>query len=247
MHPEYALVYRELYEQHWWWRAREDLILETIGRLSGGAPLGPILDVGCGDGLLFEKLAKYGPVEGVEMDPTGVNPGGPWVDRIHVRPFDESFRPGKRYALVLMLDVLEHFADPVASLRRAVELLEEGGAILLTVPAFPALWTSHDVLNRHFVRFTRKSLEDVAERTGARIESSRYVFQWMSPLKLAVAWKERVFPASPRPPRVPPRFINRGLYRLSRLEHRLLGSLSLPFGSSLLAIVRRSEAERSRT
>ncbi len=240
MHPEYALVYRELYEQHWWWRAREELILETIDRLSRGSPLGPILDVGCGDGLLFEKLEPYGVVEGVEMDPTGVTQGGRWVDRIHVRPFDETFQPGKRYAVILMLDVLEHFADPAVSLRRAVELLDDGGAILLTVPAFPALWTSHDVLNRHFFRFTRKSLEDVARRAGAQIEFSQYVFQWMSPLKLAAAWKEKALPVSPRPPRVPPRWINRGLYRLSRLERRLLGHFDVPFGSSVLALARKA-------
>ena len=168
MHPEYALFYRELYEKHWWWRAREDLILETLERLApGGGVEGPILDVGCGDGLFFDKLARFGSVEGIEMDPTGVSPVGRWRERIRVQPFDATFQPGKTYALVLLLDVIEHFEDPVGCLRRAVELLAPGGAILVTVPAFRALWTRHDEINRHFTRYTRRGLESVARAAGA--------------------------------------------------------------------------------
>src|SRR4051794_13023473 len=45
--PKYAEQYRELYEKHWWWRARAELIIETLQRLR---PSGwkYILDVGCG-------------------------------------------------------------------------------------------------------------------------------------------------------------------------------------------------------
>jgi SAM-dependent methyltransferase len=240
MEPEYALHYRALYEGHWWWRAREDLILATLEEVTAGRPAGPILDVGCGDGLFFEKLQRFGPVEGVEMDPTGVASDGPWIDRIHVRPFDETFQPGKRYALVLMLDVLEHFADPVRALRRAVELLDDRGAILITVPAFRALWTSHDVLNRHYTRYTRASLNAVAAQSGARLEWSRYVFRWMSPLKLAASLKERILPVAPEPPRIPPAWLNRALYRLSRVEDRLIGRAPIPFGSSLFAVARKA-------
>jgi hypothetical protein len=39
---------------------------------------------------------------------------------------------------------------------------------------------------------------------------------------------------------VPARWINELLYRLSRLEQRLLGRLGLPFGSSLLVVGRRA-------
>src|SRR5260370_1313885 len=32
MDPEYARRYRDLYERHWWWRAREHLILPALPR-----------------------------------------------------------------------------------------------------------------------------------------------------------------------------------------------------------------------
>src|SRR5262245_48449255 len=120
MDPEYAQQYREIYEKHWWWRARERLILSTIDKIQPKGRRGSILDIGCGDGLLFDRLSAFGEVEGVEMDSSLVNPKSRWKDRIYVCSFDSSFRPRKQYSLILMLDVLEHFADPLDPLRRAL-------------------------------------------------------------------------------------------------------------------------------
>ena len=238
MDPGYARSYRDLYENHWWWRAREDLILATLDRLRPLGGWGSILDVGCGDGLFFSKLEPRGDVEGIEMDPTGVDEKGPWANRIHVRPFDETFQPGKRYGLVLMLDVLEHFPDPLRRLRLALQLLAPGGTLLITVPAFRAMWTSHDVLNRHFTRYTREELGNLVREAGGEVGQARYFYQWMSPFKLAAHWKEALRATTPTTPRVPPRWLNGFLYRLSRFEQRALGPLSLPFGSSLLLVAR---------
>jgi len=59
MDVAYARRYRELYERHWWWRAREHVILDTLRRIEppGGFP--SILDIGCGDGLFFDRLVDY--------------------------------------------------------------------------------------------------------------------------------------------------------------------------------------------
>jgi SAM-dependent methyltransferase len=234
MDPQYAKDYRELYEKHWWWRAREDLILSTLERLRPGGGWGPILDIGCGDGLFFGELSKRGDVSGIEMDPTGVTPGGPWSDRIAIRPFDETFQPGKLFSLVLLLDVLEHFPDPKPMLERAIALLAPGGTLLITVPAFRSLWTSHDVLNRHYTRYTRRELVALVREAGGEVRRARYFYQWMAPLKLAAYLKESLLPATPASPRVPPAWLNQLLYSASRLEHRIAAALDPPFGSSLL-------------
>ncbi len=237
METEYARRYPDLYRRHWWWRAREEVILSTLKQIRPKESWGEILDVGCGDGLFFEKLERFGHVEGIEMDPTSLTLGGRWSGRIHVGSFDESFQPGKAYALILMLDVLEHFPDALSALKRAVELLEPGGKILITVPAFPILWTSHDDLNQHYQRYTRASLADLVRRSGARIDSGRYFFHWASALKLAVHIREQLLPVSPRPPQVPRRWLNRALYRFCRAEEGIFERFNLPFGSSLLAVV----------
>ena len=244
MQTEYVAEYATLYHGHWWWRARETFILNVIAtlRLRRGAA---ILDVGCGDGLFFDRLAQFGDVEGVEIDGTSVTPGGRWAHRIRVQPFDESFDPGRTYALVLLLDVLEHLQNPVGCLRRALELLDESGAVLLTVPSFRALWTSHDDLNHHVTRYTRRELEAQVRRAGGQIERSQYFFHWMFPAKLAARARESVLGADPRPPRIPPRVVNETLRRLSLVEQKSLSRLPMPFGSSLLAVVRKADRELS--
>ena len=51
-----------------------------------------------------------------------INPGNPHRDCMYVCPFDGNFCPGKRYSLILVLDVLEHMDDPIEALRRALDL-----------------------------------------------------------------------------------------------------------------------------
>jgi 2-polyprenyl-3-methyl-5-hydroxy-6-metoxy-1,4-benzoquinol methylase len=232
MDAEYARAYRELYQRHWWWRAREALVLRTLRGLREGRARAPILDVGCGDGLFFDRLAEFGEVDGVEPDASLLTPDSPHRGRITVAPFDERFQPARRYALVLMLDVLEHLGDAEGALRHARSLLQPDGRLLVTVPAFPWLWTHHDDLNRHYTRYTRSTLRNVAALAGLRVEESRYFFHWTVAAKLAVRAKERVLgPGGPE--RLPAAPLNRALYLLSRAEQ----ALHLPFGSSLLAVL----------
>ena len=106
MDPEYGSLYRTLYERHWWWRAREEAIVETLRATRPPSGWRSVLDVGCGDGLFFGRLAEFGTVTGVEPDAALVSDERRSL--IHVGPFDRSFAPGRQYSLILMLDMLEH-------------------------------------------------------------------------------------------------------------------------------------------
>lgn len=239
MDSGYGARYRELFERHWWWRARERVILETLRARQPRDGWPSILDVGCGDGLFFDALAALPGariVEGVESSTELVSPDGPHRDRIHVAPFDAHFQPGRRYSLVLMLDVLEHLPEPVAAMRHALSLLEPHGTLLVTVPAFMSLWTRHDDLNHHYIRYDKRSFAVLAEQAGLRIESSRYFFHWTFAAKVATRLVEWLVPGEPAPPAIPARPVNAALYGLSRAEELLVGGLPLPFGSSLLAV-----------
>jgi SAM-dependent methyltransferase len=235
LNPEYAAAYRELYERHWWWRAREAMLVLEIERERPPGGWGNVLDVGCGDGLFFGQLSRFGEVWGVESDESLVPPDSPHRARIHVGPFETGFTPDRCFGLIVMLDVLEHLRDPVAALAQARRLLQPEGRVLITVPAFPLLWTHHDDLNQHFARYRKRSLAAVAGQAGLKVLSSRYCFHWLFPVKLAVRGLEGLSGKDSAPAVVPPTVLNRLLFSMTRLEQRALGRLNLPFGSSLLA------------
>ncbi len=240
MDPSYAQRYRDLATRHWWWRARNDSVRGVATRLLGPRRDAAILDIGCGDGVLFPFFSQFGQVEGIEPDSGVVSQDSPWRGCIQIRPFDESFAPGRRYDLIVMLDVLEHIEDPLRALRHVHDLLEDDGRLLLTVPAFQVLWTHHDELNRHFRRYKKRGLLSVTHDAGLQVLESWYAFQWLFFAKLVERARERV--AGPSPPEdVPGDGLNEALYRMCAVEQRLVGRV-MPFGSSLLAVIKRADA-----
>jgi SAM-dependent methyltransferase len=234
---EYARHYRALYEHHWWWRAREAAILDVLRRYHPPNGWRRVLDVGCGDGLFFESLTEFAAaVDGVEPTSALVTDAGRKLGTIYEVPFDERFVPGHRYGLIVMLDVLEHLDRPGPALAQAMDLLDSGGTVVITVPAFHALWTRHDEVNHHRTRYTRSTFAQMAEGAALEIDWTEYCFHWTFPVKLMQRAIETFIPGQPRPPSIPVAPINHLLYLASRLEHTLLAPLRLPFGSSLLVV-----------
>jgi 2-polyprenyl-3-methyl-5-hydroxy-6-metoxy-1,4-benzoquinol methylase len=113
MDEEYSTSYARLYREHWWWRVREEILLGKIRRILGSRTSGArILDVGCGAGLFFDALERFGHVEGIESDARAVGQAGRWRSRIHIGQLDETFQPSGSYDLILLLDVVEHVDRP---------------------------------------------------------------------------------------------------------------------------------------
>lgn len=243
MDPKYAAAYRELYEQHWWWRARERFLLERLEEQaaeSDAKETRRILDVGCGDALFFDRLAEFGRVQGVEPDESILSEG-PWRSDIHAGTL-ETFSTDAPFDWILMLDVLEHIPEPDRALRRARGLAADGAKLFVTVPAFQTLWSRHDELNRHHARYTRATLSALLTESGWRPLEMGYFFYWLAPLKLLVKLGERLFPGRPEVESVPPAPLNRLALGLSVLEQHLLGQLPVPFGTSLYATSIRADS-----
>ena len=125
-----------------------------------------------------------------------------------------------------------------AVLQHALSLLEDDGLLLITVPAFRALWTSHDDLNHHQTRYTKRTFARLAEACGLEVLEARYFFHWTCPVKLLIRCKESLLASPPRPTRIPAAAVNRLCFLLSRSEQMILGRLPVPFGSSLLMVGR---------
>lgn len=245
MESDYALQYEDLWRRHWWWQSRKQFVLHQLRRLARRGSLDPVLDIGCGNGLFFPELERFGAVRGIESDPLLVREG-PQRGRIDVRMFDASFVPAERPKLVLMLDVLEHIEDDLAAARQVREILAPGGVFLLTVPALMGLWSQHDVANRHYRRYTRGGLRKVLEEAGFVVERLHYFFGWtVVPMVLRRLVAPGVRPGAAGEGvgggeyrvHVPVGAVNGVMYGMSRVEQVVLGGW-VPVGSSVMAIAR---------
>ncbi|MBL8996385.1 MAG: class I SAM-dependent methyltransferase [Gemmatimonadetes bacterium] len=236
MDAGYGARYAELYHRHWWWRAREAYLIHTLDRRFAPGAAGDILDFGCGDGLFFPALAKYGEPYGIEPEAALLDPAGPWRARISTDLLTVDPREAHRYGLIVALDVLEHLDDPASALHELVRRLKPGGTFIATVPAFQSLWTAHDDLNHHVRRYRRPELESLVTSAGLEVVRARYFFVWLALLKWLVVRKERLLGAKPRPPGIPWAPVNAIVQGVCRAEQFILADADPAFGSSLIVI-----------
>jgi hypothetical protein len=85
-----------------------------------------------------------------------------------------------------MTDVLEHVDDDLELLRFYVGSAAEGLQVLISVPAFSAMWSGHDEFLGHKRRYTLKQVTDLAEHAGLRVVKARYFFGLLLPGVAAV-------------------------------------------------------------
>lgn len=241
MDSVYAAAYPELYRRHWWWRVREEILLRRISALIAGAshPL-RILDVGCGAGLFFDALQRFGHVEGIESDPTALQYAGRWRDRIYIGQLDASFKPEAPFDLILMLDILEHLEEPGRLIRSAIPLLTPTGRLVITVPAFNWLWTRHDDLNHHVHRYTAAQMRSAVSAEGLVVTDSIYLFQSLVVPKALVRLVETLRHTPPHVPGIPGEPLNSVLQLWLRTEYAV--ARWLPFGTSLMVVASREQA-----
>lgn len=105
---------------------------------------GHLLDVGAGTGILMHLAKERGwNPEGIDIAPlTAEKVSREFGLSISIGPFETHDFGGRRFDAITMLDVLEHVVDPLATLRRAYDLLRPGGALAIAVPNQRCLLTS---------------------------------------------------------------------------------------------------------
>jgi hypothetical protein len=239
MEGDYGALYARLYREHWWWRARETVLMDTLRGLRP-PPSSAILDVGCGDAVSFVALSAFGTVRGIEVDEGVLDPGGSSRGRISTRPLGDPVYddPAWRFDLITALDVIEteHIDDD----RGAVTaMLRPGGRLVVTVPAFELLWDHHDEINHHRRRYTAASLRRTLDVQGLELVRLRYLFRTLFLPKLLVRLLNAGRDRKVAQHGIPVPAVNTAIRRVCVWEDRLLHRLPIPFGTSVIAVTRK--------
>lgn len=236
-----ARIYAEmaaLEERHWWFAARRKILDKLISTLPLPADA-RILEAGCGSGGNLAMLARHGRVYGMETNAQALEfaaAKGTAQIAAGRLPAPIPFADQK-FDLIALLDVLEHLDDDAAALNALRARLKPGGWLLVTVPAYPFLWSRHDELHHHKRRYVARDLRAVIEAAGYRVQYLSYFNTWLFPL-IAAARLARAGSGHSGDLTMPNRFANALLTQIFSSERMLLGRIVLPFGVSLLALAR---------
>lgn len=238
----YSANYQSSQEQeHWWYVARTKMLRHEIQKI-GLPPQAKILDYGAGTGANLNILAQFGNVDAFEPSPRARELGS----RSGFNFFSDvkALEPGS-YDLISLLDVLEHIDDDQKALLAIRALLKENGRLLITVPAFPILWSSNDEIAEHRRRYRRRELMSLAHRCGFESLSCRYWNSQTWPVLFLASFVEKLWKKKPGTRDsessalvgTPPKVLNNLLSASLSLEQ----NHSLPFGVSLVQVLEKSK------
>lgn len=241
-----AEVFQRMAEQenrHWWFRARRRILASLIEKHVDTSRIGHlrILEAGSGTGGNLEMLGRFGRVSAFELDRAacGISRARGFEVREGRLPSEHPFTH-ERFDLIVLFDVLEHVEADQESLEALAGLLEPGGILVLTVPAFPFLWSGHDERHHHFRRYLRAELRDQLQRAGLEVCRISYFNFFLFPaVALVRCIKKLLHSRHSDEEAIPPAWINASLEKIFSSERFLLSRISFPAGVSLLSVCRR--------
>lgn len=191
MEENLVAQYPELERRHFWWATRRKFVGTMYRRwFPSGSPR--VLDVGCGSGVTAETIAQEGAdVVGVDLEIPISESNAKTVQMVSGDYLELSPGLGE-FDLVMALDVVEHFEDEGRILNALAANTRPGGKILVTVPGYQWLWSSHDTQNDHYRRYTRRQLAEAFESCGVRVDRVGYLFFGLIVPKALLTGYERI-------------------------------------------------------
>jgi SAM-dependent methyltransferase len=232
-----------LEDDHWWFRARRNILDRAIDRFVGTTGLA--LTVGVGITREAEMLARRTRLVAIDrapIDPRCVEIALATRADAAALPFGDSV-----FDAVFLFDVLEHIDEDQRVLEEIRRVLRPGGSLLLTVPAYMLLFGRQDVVSEHKRRYRLRPLRDLVRRSGFQVVYTTYFNTLLFPPIAALRLARRLFPgrapadngASDFDLRLPG-MLEGLLESLFSLERHAIGHAALPFGISILCSAKRS-------
>ena len=235
-------MFFEVQKKHWWFVTRKKIVLTTIANNLNQHANFKVLDIGCGSGLMLKSLEELGQTFGMDMSDeaiafskktfNGEVKKGYLPDQL---PYPENF-----FDLITALDVIEHIDKDVDSLKSIRSRLNSNGKAIITVPAYMFLWSKFDELNEHKRRYTLTELNAKLLQAGFTVEKISYFNTLLFPIVVIVRMINNILKRDGASdidmPSLPLNFLLKTIFGI---EKYLLNIANLPFGVSILAVVKK--------
>jgi SAM-dependent methyltransferase len=240
---EYARMF-EAEDAQWWYagmRALSFALLDPALPAAGERPR--LLDAGCGTGGNLVRLAERGRALGVDVSVDALSLARTrGVDVARASLLALPF-PDGAFDVVTCFDVLYHrwVADDLAATRELVRVLRPGGLLLVRVPALRLLWGAHDEAVHSRARYTRAELRRLLAAAGLVVRRATYCNTILFPLVAARRLLDRVTGRQGSDVAFLPAPLERLFRGALAVEERAVRVLSLPLGTSVVALGQRPE------
>jgi len=254
---------RAMQSRHFWYRGRHRFLLHFTRAIArrlardGGRPAPAAVDLGGGCGGWVRYLSAHAGGDFREIALADSSPDALALAADEVPASSRRYQIDllnlqwtDRWDVAFLLDVLEHIDEDEAVLAQVRRALRPGGYLVVTTPALERFRTNVDNMTHHVRRYSRADFARLAERTGFELAVSRYFMFFLSPL----LWVARVSTPDPatmtaqdirryldRTHRTPAAPVNAALSLVFAAETPLGAWLPFPWGTSILAVLRRAQ------
>ncbi len=204
-------------------------------------------EVGAGNGTVAIPLAQQRiPVIAIEPLETGAQSLANEGFASYLGTLQELNLPNSSIKAIGLFDVLEHIENPGEILKEIKRVLLPSGVLIITVPAHNFLFSDFDLSIGHFRRYSRRTLTKTLEESGLTLDSVDYFFQTLiipafilrripyllgrrssfSKIKNTIDRQSRVMQI---------------MNQIVKMAFKIENYFNLPFGLSIIAVVRKSE------
>ncbi|MGH7800733.1 MAG: class I SAM-dependent methyltransferase [Thermodesulfobacteriota bacterium] len=238
---EYKTMY-EVEDSYWWYVGLRELIFSYLKRQYPCGGNLKILDTGCSTGALLKMLTTFGQTQGIDISEyalTYCKKRG--LDQILQGSVSHLPFKDNQFDIITSIDVLYHtqVEDDVKALQEYHRVLKISGRLILNLPAYEYLRSTHDKAIHTKRRYTRDDIERKLEFAGFKIEKITYRNSFFFPIILLYRLLKKNSKINSNPTsdlRSLPNSANKVLISIMKVENLILQKINFPVGSSVFCI-----------
>lgn len=239
-----AEMYR-LEDRYWWHVAKRTLVKNLLG-IVGSFEDKKLVDVGCGTGKFLEEMSQWQnwkEIVGLDGSDDAIKfSKARNIAQVKKSDFEKKLRMASNSVdVITSLDVVEHIDNDVGLVEEFYRILKPGGVVAVTVPAHQWLWTYWDEELGHKRRYTKRQIHKMLTQAGFEVVRVSYFYSYLLPIAVGFRFLKMLLPDRKRGSdfiRLP-EIANQILINMSRVETWVLEKVNVPFGLSVIAIVKK--------